>query len=300
VLAVVERPSPVPGHGEVLIDVAAAALNPKDVLTRGGKMRLFSGASFPKRVGYDWSGTVRAVGPGVDGLSAGDAVFGMIQAWAGGAVAEQVVVKAAELAKKPATLTHEQASAMPLAALTALQALRDEGHLEAGQRVLLNGASGGVGTFAVQLARLLGAHVIAVTSARNADFVRSLGAHEVLDYATIDVSEVTPPVDVFFDVFGNQHFATCRKALTPSGTWVSTVPKLHVLASQLRTRFSAQRARLVLVRSRRGDLEQLAAWAQRGELVPVIDRVLPMEEIAAAQRHLGTRRARGKVVLTTR
>jgi NADPH:quinone reductase-like Zn-dependent oxidoreductase len=300
VLSVVERPAPTPGPGQVLVDVAAAALNPKDVLTRGGKMRFFSGRRFPMRVGYDWSGTVRAVGRGVEGLVPGEDVFGMIQAWAGGAVAEQVVVEASQLAKKPAGLSHVQAAAIPLAALTALQALRDDGRLVAGQRVLINGASGGVGTFAVQVGRLLGGHVVAVTSARNAELVRSLGASEVLDYAATSATSVSPPVDVFFDVFGNQRFAACRPALTPTGTWVSTVPRLHVVASQLRSRFSSQRARLVLVRSRRKDLEQLAAWASAGSLQPVIDRVLPMADIAAAQRHLGTRRARGKVVLTTR
>jgi NADPH:quinone reductase-like Zn-dependent oxidoreductase len=300
VLSVVDRAAPTPGPGQVLIDVAAAALNPKDVLTRGGKMRFFSGRRFPMRVGYDWSGTVRAVGRGVEGLRPGEEVFGMIQAWAGGAVAEQVVVEASQLAKKPSALSHVQAAALPLAALTALQALRDEGRLVAGQRVLINGASGGVGTFAVQLGRLLGAHVVAVTSARNAELVRSLGASEVVDYATIRASSFSPPVDVFFDVFGNQRFAACRPTLTPTGTWVSTVPKLHVLASQLGSRFSSQRARLVLVRSRRKDLEQLAAWASVGSIAPVIDRVLPMADIAAAQRHLATRRARGKVVLTTR
>ncbi len=300
VLSVVERPTPTPGRGQVLVDVFAAALNPKDVLTRAGKLRFFSGQRFPMRVGYDWSGVVRAIGSGVEGLAAGDEVFGMIQAWAGGAVAEQVVVEADQLAKKPAALAHPQAAAIPLAALTALQALRDEGRLEPGQRVLINGASGGVGTFAVQLARLLGAHVVAVTSARNAELVRSLGAHEVIDYATSRATSVSAPVDVVFDVFGNQRFAACRAVLTPSGTWVSTVPKLHVLASQLGSRFSSQRARLVLVRSRRADLEQLAAWASAGSIAPVIDRVVPMADIAAAQRHLGTRRARGKVVLTTR
>jgi NADPH:quinone reductase-like Zn-dependent oxidoreductase len=298
VLAVQERPTPSAGPGELLVRVRAAALNPKDVFTRSGRMRTFSGTRFPKRVGYDWAGEVVALGPGVTGFAPGEAVYGMIQHWAGGAVAEYAAVKVDELARKPARLGFEEAAAIPLAALTALQALRDDAHLQAGQRVLVNGASGGVGSFAVQVARILGARVVAVASGRNRELLQRLGAHEVMDYTVQPPTEVQPRVDVFFDVFGNQPFARARAALTPTGTWVSTVIRAHVALAHVRTLFfSAQKARLVLVRSRRADLELLARWADEGRLVPVLDAVLTMESVAEAQRQLSTKRTRGKLVL---
>ena len=298
VLEVKERPTPSAAAGELLVRVRAAALNPKDVFTRSGRMRTFSGAGFPKRVGYDWAGEVVAQGPGVTGFAPGDAVYGMIQRWAGGAVAEYAAVRLTELARKPARLSFEEAAAVPLAALTALQALRDDAHLRPGQRVLINGASGGVGTFAVQIARALGARVVAVASGRNRELLQQLGAHEVMDYTVQPPTEVQPPVDVFFDVFGNQPFARARAALTPTGTWVSTVIRAHVALAHLRTLFlTSRRARLVLVKSNRADLELLARWAEEGQLKPVLEAVLPMEEVAQAMRQLSTKRTRGKVVL---
>jgi len=300
VLVVRERPDPVARPGRVVVRVRAAALNPKDVLTRNGKLRLFAGGRFPKRVGYDWAGEIAELGRGVTGLAVGDAVFGMIQAWTAGACGELVEVLPDELARKPAGLDWEHAAALPLASLTALQALRDLGELVPGQRVLIHGASGGVGVHAVQIARVLGAHVTTLTSAAAVELVRSLGADETIDRATW---RATPPsalagaFDVVFDVFGNRTFDEVRPLLTARGTFVSTVPKLHVVLSRFRTAFTRPRARLVVVRSRRTDLEWLAALSERGRLRAVIDRVLPLADIAEAQRYLATRRARGKVVI---
>ena len=305
VLVVRERPDPVARPGRVVVRVRAAALNPKDVLTRTGKLRWFAGRRFPKRVGYDWAGEIAELGRGVTGLAAGDAVFGMIQAWTAGACGERVEVLPDELARKPSGLDWEDAAALPLASLTALQALRDLGELVAGQRVLIHGASGGVGVHAVQIAKALGAHVTTLTSAAAVDLVRSLGADQPIDRATW---QATPPAtaaaafgcsafDVVFDVFGNRTFDEMRPLLTPRGTFVSTVPKLHVVLSRFRTAFTRPRARLVVVRSRRADLEWLADLVERGQLRAVVDRVLPLADIAEAQRYLATRRARGKVVL---
>src|SRR5215470_5075979 len=300
VLVVRERPDPVARPGRVVVRVRAAALNPKDVLTRTGKLRWFAGRRFPKRVGYDWAGEIAELGRGVTGLAAGDAVFGMIQAWTAGACGERVEVLPDELARKPPGLDWEHAAALPLASLTALQALRDLGELVPGQRVLIHGASGGVGVHAVQIAKVLGAHVTTLTSAAAVELVRSLGADETLDRATW---RATPPsaladaFDVVFDVFGSRTFDEVRPLLTARGTFVSTVPKLHVVLSQFRTAFTRPRARLVVVRSRRMDLEWLAARIERGRLRAVIDRVLPLADIAEAQRYLATRRARGKVVI---
>jgi NADPH:quinone reductase-like Zn-dependent oxidoreductase len=298
VLEVRELPSPLPAAGEVLVSVHAAALNPKDSLIRKGKFRRVTGNRFPRGLGYDLSGVVRAVGPGVTRLRAGDEVFGMKNGWAGGTVADEVCAPEGELALKPKGLSFEDAAALPLAGLTALQALRDEGRVQPGQRVLIHGASGGVGVFAIQVARALGAHVTTTSSARNLELCRSLGAQETWDYTQQTGLSDGAGWDVFFDVFGNRSFGQVRRALGPKGTYVSTVPGAQTVVLHFATRFLSRRARLVVVKSNTRDLEQLAQWVEAGSLRAVIDRVVPFTEAAAAQAHVETRRARGKVVIS--
>ncbi len=297
VLRLREVPVPRPGRGEILIRVHAAALNPKDVLVRLGKFRLLAGRRFPKRVGSDWAGEAVEVGAGVEGVRPADALFGMIQSWAVGTCARYVVVRATECAPKPEGLSFEEAAAMPLAALTALQALRDVARVQPDARVLLNGAAGGVGVFAIQLARALGCHVTTTSSAHNLAFCRDLGAHLALDYAGQDVLARGERYDVIFDIFGNRRFAEARRALTPRGTFVATGPHRHVLLAIARTLVARQRARLVVVRSRADDLRELSRHVTAGRLRPVIDRIYPLAEVAAAQDHLATRHARGKIVI---
>ena len=295
VLELRDLPSPVPRAGEVLVKVRAAALNPKDSLIRKGKFRLVASGRFPRQLGYDVSGVVEVIGKSVTRLAPGDEVFGMKQAWAGGTVAQEVCLFENELAKKPSRLSFEEAAALPLAALTALQALRDEGRLQPGQRVLINGGSGGVGVFAIQVARALGATVTTLSSTRNLELCRSLGAQETWDYATR--KDLGAGWDVFFDVFGNRSFGEARGALSPTGTFVTTVPGAVSGALHLLTAFAPRRARLVVVKSNERDLEQLAKWAEAGQLTPVIDRVVPLSEVASGQAHVETKRARGKVVV---
>lgn len=297
VLEVRELPSPVPAAGEVLVRVRAAALNPKDSLIRKGKFRAVTRARFPRLLGYDVAGVVGAVGEHVTRFRVGDDVFGMKQAWAGGTIAEEVCMLGDELALKPPKLSFEDAAALPLAGLTALQALRDEGRLKPGQKVLINGGSGGVGVFAIQIARALGAHVTTTSSARNLELCRSLGAHETWDYAAKNGLEPGAGWDVFFDVFGNRRFSRVRAALSPTGTYVSTVPAVNTAVLHVLTRFSARRARLVVVHSNGRDLEQLAQWAHAGTLAAVVDRVVPFTEVGSGQAHVETKRARGKVVI---
>ena len=292
-----ELPAPTPRPGEVLLDVRAAALNPKDSFIRKGRFSFITGHRFPRRLGYDVAGVVRSHGAGVTGFGPGDPVFGMMNGLAGGTVAEQVCVPASELAPMPAGLSFEEAAALPLAALTALQALRDDGRLRPGQRVLLHGASGGVGGFAIQIARVLGARVTTTSSARNLGQCLGLGADEAWDYAQRDGLEPGAGWDAFFDIFGNRSFQRARPALGPRGAYVTTVPGLRIAVQQVLTLPLRQRARLVLVRSRRRDLDQLARWVVEGRLRPVIDRVVTLDEVAAAQAHIETKRARGKVVV---
>ncbi len=297
VLRVREVPQPKPGRGEILVRVHAAALNPKDVLVRAGKLRLLSGGRFPKRVGFDWAGEIAAVGEGVTGVPAGAAYYGMLGGFQGGTCAEYLVARLDQSAAKPTTLDFEHAAAIPLAASTALQALRDLGHVQDGIRVLVNGASGGVGVFAVQLAKILGAHVTATSSAANLELCRRLGADVALDYRAADPLSGVDRYDVVFDVFGNRCYREARGALARRGVYVTTVPKAHVLLDAARTLLTWPRARLVAVRPRSRDLAFLADCATQGKLAPLVEHVFPLERIAEAEEQVATWHTRGKVIV---
>ncbi len=288
-----------PGRGDVVVRVAAAALNPKDALVRRGKFRLWSGSRFPKRVGLDLVGTACWVGPRVRGIAPGDRVFGALEEirCLRGTLAHFVIARGHEVATAPAGLGDLAAAALPLAGATALQALRDLGGTRNGDRVCLHGASGGVGSFAIQIAKLLGAHVTTTSSAGNREMCLSLGADEALDYATDDPLRVRSPYRTIFDVHGGLGFGRARGALAPEGTYVSTVPSAGIVRDWIRTLASRQRARLVVVRTRRADLETLAAWAVAGSLRPVIQQSFPFEAAVDAIRSLETWHTRGKLVV---
>jgi NADPH:quinone reductase-like Zn-dependent oxidoreductase len=295
VLRIGEAPDPTPGPDELVVAVRAAALNPKDVLVRKGKFRWLSGKHFPRGTGYDFAGEVIAVGPEVVDQRIGDLVYGMLNGWRGATVAERVRVRADECAPLP-PLSFEEAAAIPLAAQTALQALRDLGRVSNGHRVVILGASGGVGVFAVQLACALGAEVTAVASAANHPLLRELGAHHVVDYRAEDPLE-RGPFELVFDVFGNRRFDEAEPALADRGLFVSTVPSRAIFLARLRSLGRPRQARLVWVRSRRADLVTLAGLVERGRLRPVMDSIYPFREIAAAHAKIETKRSRGKVVV---
>lgn len=293
VLEVREIPSPQPQAGHARIAVRAAALNPKDVLVRKGKLRWLTRAPFPRVPGYDVAGVLLDDAPG---MPAGTEVFGMIQAHRGGACAQIACLPFDEFARKPAGLSMVEAASLPLVGLTALQALRDELGVAAGDRVLLNGASGGVGTVAVQITQALGAAGVAVCSARNADLVTGLGAVGVIDYQTQDLGALRGFAHVF-DIYGNLAWRAVKAMLVPGGRGCTTVPSPGAILRGGLRRVGLHRAALVVVRSRRADLEQLAAWVDAGALRPVVDRVVPWRDSAEGHRYLETRRARGKVVI---
>lgn len=300
VLAVTRPPRPVPDDDEVLVRVQAAALNPVDVQLRKGQFRLFTRFTPPFVPGSDVAGTVEAVGGGVTGFAPGEAVYGMLPTTQAGGYAEYAVLRTDQLAPMPDGCSFEAAAAVPLAALTALQALRDLAGLQAGQTVLINGASGGVGTFALQIAKAYGAHVSGVCSYRNVDLCARLGADRVIDYTKTDVRAMDERYDVVFDVHGTLPFPHARRLLRRGGRHVTTIPSPQNYLQQARTLLARTRSTVVVVASKADDLEALRLMVEAGSVTPVVDRVYDLHEAAAAQRYLETRRASGKVVLRVR
>jgi NADPH:quinone reductase-like Zn-dependent oxidoreductase len=306
----IEKPTPV--ANEVLVRVRAAALNPADGhLMRGPFIaRLMAGGlRKPKvtRLGADFAGTVEAVGKNVTRFKPGDEVFGART----GAFAEYVCVREDRgVALKPANMTFEQAASVPVAAITALQGLRDKGKIQSGQRVLINGASGGVGTFAVQITKSLGAEVTAVCSTANVDMVRSLGADRVIDYTKEDFTKDAQSYDLIFDNVGNHSFSERRRVLTPDGICVlSGIGGAGEHAGQwghlaenikaaLLSRFVKQKFVMFITQLNQNDLNILRDLTQSEKVTPVIDRQYKLRETAEAMRYLEEGHARGKVVIT--
>jgi NADPH:quinone reductase-like Zn-dependent oxidoreductase len=302
-LALQEIDRPAVGEDQVLVAVRAASVNAADWhLMRRLPHLIGRLAGMPaSRVrGVDLAGHVAAVGGNVSRFEPGDEVFG-----AGlGSFAEYATSTEDRLAAKPRNLGFEEAAALPVAGCTALQGLRDTARVAAGQRVVVYGAGGGVGTFAVQIAKALGAHVTAVSCAGNLELLRSLGADEVVDYASEDFTRRGERYDVLFDLGANRSFADCRRVLAPNGRHVLAgapaglgAALLQVLAVKVMPRRGARRASF-MARVRHDDLVVLKQLAESGRLSPVIGRRYPLAEVPVAIRHLGTRRARGKVVIT--
>jgi len=297
VLRLANVPRPVPTRGQVLVRTRFIGVNPKDVIVRKGKFQIATGKKFPLIVGHDIAGEVVEVGLGAD-LAKGDQVYGMINDFAGRAYAEYAAVDCQQLAKAPASIELAVAAAVPLAAQTALQALRDDAHLKAGQTVLINGASGGVGVFAVQIAKILGAHVTAVCSHRNVELVTELGADRVIDYTKTELVDLDEQFDVIFDVFGNYRFEQLKELLAARGTYVNTVPSARIFKDVARSFVRRKRAKLVIVKSKRDQLDWLRQQIDAGGLRVVVDRSFPLADVAEAHRYMETKRARGKVVLS--
>jgi NADPH:quinone reductase-like Zn-dependent oxidoreductase len=289
-------PRPVPTRRQVLVRTRFVGVNPKDVVVRKGKFQVATGKKFPLIVGHDIAGEVVEAGLGAD-LAEGDLVYGMINDVAGRAYAEYAAVDCQQLAKAPSSIELRVAAAVPLASQTALQAIRDDAQVKPGQHVLVNGASGGVGVFAVQIAKILGAQVTAVCSHRNVELVTELGADRVIDYTKTELVDLEERFDAIFDVFGNYRFDKLKHLLTPRGTYVHTIPSSRILKDVARTLVRRKRAKLVIVKSRREQLDWIRQQIDAGSMRVVVDRSFPLNEAPEAHRYMETKRARGKVVL---
>ena len=311
VLQLEEIEKPVPNDNQVLVKVQAVSVNPFDWHFMEGApyiARLLAfGPLKPKspRLGVDFSGTVEAVGKNITQFKPGDEVFGGKV----GAYAEYVVIAEKFLVMKPANITFEQAGSVQIAGLTALQGLRDKGKIQPGQKVLINGASGGVGTFAVQIAKSLGANVTGVCSGRNVELVRSLGADQVVDYTKEDFTKSGQRYDVIIDNVGNRSLSEYRRVLNPIGKYVLiggggvndnrwTGPIGVVIKTLLLKPFISQEMKMMLADVNKEDLNFLANLMQSGKVTPVIDKTYPFSEIREAIRYVETGRARGKVAVT--
>jgi NADPH:quinone reductase-like Zn-dependent oxidoreductase len=310
VLELATVPVPQPGPGQVLVRVRAASVNPWDWHFMRGLPYIArlsaAGLRSPKHpvLGGDMAGEVAAVGPGVSSFAVGDAVYGFIEF---GGFADYAVVAETALAPMPRTLTFELAATVPLAATTALQGLRDAGQVKAGDRVLIVGASGGVGTFAVQLAKAFGAHVTAVTSGRNATLVRAIGADEVVDYTREDVTRGDARYDLVLQLAGTAAASELRRVLAPGGRLVMSSgdsrgrvlgPFTRVIRGLLLNVVVRETIVLLTARWNPEDLAVLAGLVEAGRVAPVVDSTYALEHTADAIRYLETGRARGKIIIS--
>jgi NADPH:quinone reductase-like Zn-dependent oxidoreductase len=308
VLELREVPAPAVREGQVHVDVRASSVHIGDCHIIRGLPKLFRPVAYGTRrprkpiPGTDFAGIVSAVGPGVTRIVPGDPVLG----WGDGAFATEVVTSEASLARRPANLSFEEASALGVSAMTALQALRDHGHVRAGQHVLVVGASGGVGSFAVQIAKALGAEVTGVCRTRNVDLVRAIGADHVIDDTVEDFTARGPRYDLIFDNVGARSMAAARRALKPNGTLLSNGARVGGWVGGLGAPLKAALASIVFRQQGRpfvsmpkaSDLATLVDMVEAGQVRPVIDRTVPLSQTAAAIAHVATGHNRGTTVIT--
>lgn len=298
VLHLADVPNPTPKANEVLVAVKAVSVNPLDWKMRAGYLAPVFGTNFPKRIGSDLAGVVREVGKDVSNYKPGDEVYGLIDIFGGqpGSFAELVAVPASQVSDKPAGLTFAEAASIPVVGLTALQGMLNQAGLVAGETVLVNGASGGVGVFAVQIAKILGATVTAVCSTDNVETVKQLGADTVLDYKKIDVLAEAGQFDLVFDAVGKWSFAEAKKLINEDGRFLTTNP------SPENTALAETEEQLLItqVTPNRHDLMLLSLWINGGQLKPVIDSTFTMTDadVQEAHRRSESGRVVGKVVVT--
>ena len=290
-----EVKTPQPQQNEVLVKVKAAGLNPKDILIRKGKFKLLTGIKTPQSIGFDFSGIIQD--PNNKNYKKGERVFGMLNGMIGRSCAEYVNVSINELYKMPEEITFEEAAGIPLAGQTALQAIRDIGQIKKGESICINGASGGVGTIAIQIAKELGGNVTTISSSKNLSLCKSLGANNCISYDETIIINSKERFDIFFDVFGNYSFEKAKHLLSTGGIYITTVPSVEIIKEQIWNLFRTKKAKLIVVKSKMSDLRWLAEKLKSGKIKSIVDKIYSFDEIREAQKHIESKRARGKVIL---
>ena len=296
VLKINEIEKPIIRDDEVLVKVYAVSVNPVDVLIRKNRIMSFLVNRGSKITGSDLSGKVESVGRSVVSIKNGDDIFGFRQ---GGATAEYVAISEKKVAIKPFNMTFEEAAAVPLAALTALQALRDKGNIRSGQNVLINGASGGVGTYAVQIAKSFGTNVTGVSSTKNLELIKSLGSDKVIDYTKEDFTRTDQRYDIVLDAVAKSSYSKCKRILNQGGIFVSTgfspLLFIQVMSSTL---FGDKKAKTVFVNSNTKDMEIIGELIKEDKVKSVIDQSYPMDKTSEAHLHIENGHTKGKVVIS--
>lgn len=290
-------PLPTLKSGQVLVKIKASSINPIDFKARQGELKLFLTQKFPIILGHDFAGVVEESKAQNDRIKVGDRVYGMNPFPRMGAYAAYVAVSEKYLSHTPKKLDDTEAAAIPLTAMTALQALRDKAKLKKGQKVLINGASGGVGTFAVQIAKILGTQVTGVCSTSNVELVKSLGADEVIDYKKQNFEDQSTKYDAVFDAVGKSSFSKCKSIIKPKGIYISTMPSPDLILSAGLSLFTGRSATTLWVKPSIEDLNVLANYIDTEAIRPVIDHVYDYHEMQEAQKQAETERSVGKKVV---
>jgi len=291
-LVLTDVPDPEPGPGDVVVDIAAASLNPIDWKTRAGHIRKFFEFDLPHVPGRDFSGTVRAVGAGVEDIASGDRVFGIAEMARWGSHAQAIAVKAGMVAAKPEALSHEAAAALGISAITVLAALETTAPIGAGDRILIHAGAGGVGHLAIQYAKHKGAEVLTTAREVNHSFVRALGADEAIDYTKVDFAEAAPNCDVVFDTMGGEVHRRSFDALKPGGllVYLNAEPLPDTPGRPDVTVLNAP------VRGNRAGLERIVALVGEGTFKPAVEKTYALEDFAEAYARIETGHSRGKIV----
>ncbi len=298
VFKIVEIPKPVPGPSDVLIKVYAASVNPVDWKIRKGNLKMLLSKKFPKILGIEFSGVIEETGENVTDFKKGQRVFAG-KGYEGGGYAEYAVAEAGRTVLIPDNVSFEEASTMAVAGMTALQGLRNKGRIKPGSDVIINGASGGVGTYAVQIAKVLGAKVTAVCSAKNFDLVKSLGADVLIDYKETDFTKLPKKYNIVFDAVGYRTFWQTRKVLKKKGIYVNISPSIPLYITSLITRLNpGKKSKGFMLHPDMNDLREVMQMISDKKIRVVIDKVFPLEKLSEAHQYSETERAKGKIVIS--
>jgi len=298
VLEIVELEKPIIKNNEILVKANATSVNPVDWKIRNGSLKILTGKNFPKGLGGDVAGKIVKVGDNVSGFKIGDEVYGKVGGLKGNTHAEFVVAKSEDLTKKPQNIDFSTAATVPLAALTAYQALVTIGDLKENSKVLINGCTGGVGHFAVQIAKALGANVTGVCSSKNVAVAKKLGSDEVIDYTKNNVTSGKVKYDIFFDAVANQSYKEVKSILNKGGTYITTLPSVSVVLTPITGLFSSKKAKMINVKSNPRDLQLITNMIENSKVKPIIAKIYQLKDIQEAHRYSETGRVVGKLAIS--